>query len=61
MLVESLDIGNISKHGMVISFLSGYLWEVLVAMGLAEQQGPDQDAQLGHLEYSLYYKRPGFL
>ena len=38
--VESLNIGNMSKHRYGIWFLSGYLWEVRVAVGLAEQPGP---------------------
>ena len=31
--VENLDMDNISRHGCGIWFLSGYMWEVLVAMG----------------------------
>ena len=31
--VENLDMDNISRHGRGIWFLSGYMWEVLVAMG----------------------------
>ena len=51
--VENLDMDNISRHGCGIWFLSGYIVGGACCHGLAEQQGPDQDAQLSHLEYSI--------